>query len=489
MGGWSVTLSGITTVRAREAPPESYTALVSSFERSTLPLFYQDDTFATVFVGERKANQHRFLKINGKVDGGTGADMETQMMLGHLGMLLHPRMPQNVLVVGAGPGITAGAVLAHPIQHLDMVEISSSVINAARLFQDFNRKALDDPRMHVHIDDAKTFMALAPRQYDLIISEPSNPWVAGVSGLFSRDFFRTVDRHLTEDGVLVQWIHTYESSEELLKLVVRTLRDTFPYSTTWLGPTDLVLVASRKPLVLDARTLAERMGRPEVREDLARVDIHGVFGLLSKQVHSEQGQLDFAGPGPVNTDDRNLLEYAAPVALFLQRQDMRFQDERRSPDGGSRLWVHRYLRESPPTAEQAARLSRSIDRNRVADDPLVRGAAALWYALAPDSLEARVALANAAIAQKDLAVAESVLAPALEQGRQEPRFVTSWLQLAAARAWTSRSVWSPTPGLIEALAMGRQAAAAHPGDAELIQALEELCKTTPQGCPPPPSSQ
>lgn len=485
MGGWSVTLSGIASIRARDTAPESYPALVANFERFVQPLFYEDDTFATVFVGALKGKEHRFLKINGKVEGGTGTDMETQVVVGHLGALLHPRMPKNVLLVGAGSGITTGSVLAHPIEHLDMVEISSAVVNAARLFKAFNRNALEDPRTHTHVDDAKTFMALAPRKYDLVISQPSNPWVAGVSGLFSRDFFRTAEQHMTEDGVLVQWIHTYESSEELLKLVVRTLRDTFPYATTWLGPTDLVLVASRKPITLDVQTLAERMARPEVREDLARVGIHDVFTLLSKQVHSEQGQLEFAGAGPVNTDDRNILEYAAPVAFFLQKIDMRFQDERRSPDGGSRLWVHHYLQEHSPTAEEAARMFRSIDANRVADDPLIRSAAAFWYSRAPESLEARVSLASAAIAQKDLSAAESLLTPALEQGRQKPRFVTAWLRLAAARVWASRSVWTPAPGLTEALALGRQAAAAHPGDSELAQAFEELCRTVPRGCAPP----
>jgi hypothetical protein len=210
-----------------------------------------------------------------------------------------------------------------------------------------------------------------------------------------------------------------------------------------------------------------------------------VFTLLSKQVHSEQGQLEFAGTGPVNTDDRNILEYAAPVAFFLQKIDMRFQDERRSPDGGSRLWVHRYLQEHSPTAEEAARMFRSIDANRVVDDPLIRSAAEFWYSRAPESIEARVALASAALAQKDLSAAESLLMPALEQGRQQPRFVTAWLKLAAARAWASRSVWTPAPGLTEALTLGRQAAAANPGDSELVQAFEELCRTVPNGCVPP----
>jgi len=481
MSGWAVTLSGIASFRVLETPPASYAAAVSTFERSTQSLFYQDDTFATVLVGELK-NGHRFLKLNGKVDASTGLDMETQIIAGHLGMLLHPRPPENVLLVGAGSGVTAGSVLAHPVKHLDMVEISPAVVEAARLFKAVNRNAVDDPRTHVHIDDAKTFMALAPRKYELIISEPSNPWVAGVSGLFSRDFFRIADQHLTDDGILVQWIHTYESSEEIIKLVVRTLRDTFPYATTWLGPTDLILVASRKPLTFDAQKMAERLALPAVREDLGRTDIHDVFGLLAKQVHSDEGQREFGGTGPINTDDRNLLEYAAPVAFFLQNQETRVHDERRGPDGGSRLWIHRYLQEHPPTAQQAADLYRNLDHNHAINDPLIRGAAALWHSLDPDSLEARVALANTTLAQKDLTLAESVLAPALERGKEDPRFVSAWLRLVAARAWASRTAWTPVTGLSEAVALGQRQVAAHPEDAELAKALKTLCDAIPQAC-------
>ncbi len=484
MSGWAVTLSGIASFRVREAPPESYAAAVSTYERSTQSLFYRDDTFATVLVGELK-NGHRFMKLNGKVDASTGLDMETQILAGHLGMLLHPRSPENVLLVGAGSGVTAGSVLAHPVKHLDMVEISPAVVDAARLFKAVNRNAVDDPRTHVHIDDAKTFMALAPLKYDLVISEPSNPWVAGVSGLFSRDFFRTVDQHLTEDGILVQWIHTYESSEEIIKLVMRTLRETFPHVTTWLGPTDLILVASRKPITFDARKVAERLARSDVREDLGRTDIHDVFGLLAKQVHSDEGQREFAGTGPINTDDRNLLEYAAPVAFFLQNQETRVHDERRGPDGGARLWIHRYLQEHPPTAEQAAHLYSNLDRNHAINDPLLRGAAALWFSLAPDSLEARVALASTTIAQKDLTLAESVLAPALDRGREDPHFVTAWLKLMTARAWGSRTAWTPVSGLTEAVALGQAQVAAHPDDPELAKALKALCEVVPQACTSP----
>jgi len=202
-------------------------------------------------------------------------------------------------------------------------------------------------------------------------------------------------------------------------------------------------------------------------------------------VHSDEGQAEFASTGPINTDDRNLLEYAAPVAFFLQNQETRVHDERRGPDGGARLWIHRYLQENPPTAEQAANLYRNLDRNHALNDPLLRGAATLWFSLAPESVEARVALASTALAQKDLTLAESVLAPALERGRENPRFVAAWMKLMTARTWASRTAWTPAPDLTEAVALGGAHLSAHPGDPELTSAMKALCEVAPQACSAP----
>jgi spermidine synthase len=485
MRGWAVRLSSISSPRFRDRVA-SYDKLVASSEKNTVPLFYKDDTFATVLVADIPG-KHRFMKLNGKVDASTGIDVETQIVAGHLGVLLHPREPKNVLVVGAGAAITVGSVLAHPIERLDLVEIAPAVIDAARLFKADNRNAIDDPRTHVHVDDAKTFMALAPRKYDLVVSVPSNPWVSGVSGLFTRDFFQTVDRHLTDDGVLVQWIHIYENRQELIRLVMRTLRDTFPHATTWLGPNDLVLVASRKPLNFDAQRFAERMARPDVKADLARAEIHDAFALLSKQVHSEQGQLEFAGEGAINTDDDNLLEYASPIAFFVGGLD-KYHDERRAPDGGSRLFIHEYMRQHPPTAEQVEGLYRNMSRYHAPDDPLVRGVASQWHALAPDSLGATVALAKAALVQDDLSLAGSLLDAEIARGVREPALVTAWLQMATHRLWSTRTVWTPAEA-DAALTLGQEVARAHPQDTDLTEALAALCKGLPGArCPPAPAA-
>jgi hypothetical protein len=188
--------------------------------------------------------------------------------------------------------------------------------------------------------------------------------------------------------------------------------------------------------------------------------------------------LEFAGPGPINTDDHNLLEYASPIAFFLANLDVRVKDERRSPDGGPRLFVHDYVREHPPTVEQVAGLYRNIERFHAANDPMVRGVATMWRQLAPDSRDAAVALGQAALAQQDLSLASSLLVPEVEKGGREPELVTAYLKLVTARTWATRTVWTPLP-TAAAVALGREVATAHPDDAELGRALHGLCEALP----------
>src|SRR5690606_3494556 len=193
-------------------------------------------------------------------------------------------------------------------------------------------------------------------RYDLIVSVPSNPWVSGVSGLFTREFFQNVHAHLADDGILVQWIHTYESREEMVALVMRTLRETFPYATTWEAlPSDLIMVTSKRPLTFDPARIEARMARPAVREDLARADVKDLATLLASQMHSSEGQLAFAGEGPINTDDLNLLEYGSPVAFFLEPKRIPLQDERRSLATAHRLFMASWLAAHPPTPEEIGR--------------------------------------------------------------------------------------------------------------------------------------
>ena len=444
-----------------------------TFEKQALEraesLFYADDVFASVMVAQQQGT-HRFLRINGKADGSNGrGDLDTQTLAAHVGVLTHPGEVKKVLLVGIGAGITAGSLLAHGVERLDVVEISPAVLEAARLFSADNRDVFNDPRCHVHIEDARTFLTLSPEKYDLIVSVPSNPWVTGVSGLFSRDFFRVARERLAPGGRMVQWIHTYESNEALVKLVVRTLRDSFEHGTTWLGAADMLLVASREPQVFDPEVMAQRMVPPAVAEDLRRLGITRVSTLLARQVHSDEGQLAFAGTGPVNTDDHNILEYLSPIAYFMSGEAVALFDERIS--GGDALAFTPYAKAHPLDAAAWGELFENLHHVHGEGDALLRSVAERWLAEAPGEYAPSLALARCQLAQDDLSAALATLSPQVNGESPGPEVMALYLQ-AVARLRAHRGSVFQSSNVTADLERARQVLSRNPNYVELREALE-----------------
>ncbi len=447
----------------------------ASFEKQALAraesLFYSDDVFASVMVAQQKGT-HRFLRINGKADGSNGrGDLDTQTLAAHLGVLTHPGMVKKVLLVGIGAGITAGSLLAHGVERLDVVEISPAVLEAAKLFAKDNRDVFDDPRCHVHIEDARTFLTLSPEKYDLIVSVPSNPWVTGVSGLFSRDFFRVARERLAPGGRMVQWIHTYESNEALVQLVVRTLRDSFEHGTTWLGAADMLLVASREPQVIEPEVMARRMAAPAVAEDLRRLGITRVSTLLARQVHSDEGQLAFAGVGKVNTDDHNVLEYLSPIAYFMSGEAVSLFDERTS--GGSGLAFTGYANTNPLDGAAWEELHATLRHVHGESDPLLRSVAERWLATSAGEYAPTLALARSQLAQDDLSAAVQTLTSQVTAANPSAEVMTLYLQAVAQLRAQSGSLFNPSAMSVE-LQRAREVLSKNPNYTELSEAIDAL---------------
>jgi hypothetical protein len=296
--------------------------------------------------------------------------------------------------------------------------------------------------------------------------------VSGVSGLFSQDFFRVAREKLAPGGRIVQWIHTYESSEAMVKLVVRTLRDSFEHGTTWVGPDDLVLIASREPQTFDVETMRTRMQRPEVAKDLARIRVHEVTTLLGRQVHHDEAQKAYGGTGPVNTDDHNLLEYGSPIAYFVAA-DVRIDDERTGPTLGAKLEWARWRAEHPATAAEAKDLYASLSWVHPPNDPLVRASAEAWLALEPESVEAATAVARAALVQGNATLARKVTQPFVDKGERAAGLVKEWLISLRAQVRREAAPWHPVD-LGPALEIGRQVLSAHPDDEDLELAVKKL---------------
>src|SRR4029079_13784319 len=192
------------------------------------------------------------MAINGRTNASDRADMATQVMLGQMPLLLAPKL-DNALIAGYATGVTAGSMLQSPIQSIDCLELEPATVNGSRFFEHVNNHPLSDGRMHLIIDDARTYLRVTPNRYDMIVSEPSHPWVPGVANLFTREFFELGRDRLSDEGVFVQWVQIYQLSTETLRSVLATYQGVFPHVLVFrVGGVDkgkdLLLVGSNKPL-------------------------------------------------------------------------------------------------------------------------------------------------------------------------------------------------------------------------------------------------
>jgi spermidine synthase len=282
-------------------------------------LYYKEGVTATVAV--TKTGEQLALSIDGKVDASLGADMDTQILLAHL-PLLASRDPGSVLVVGLASGVTLGSVETHTdVEKIDCVEISPEVIEACSYFDAYNNDPLSDPRVNLEVHDARNFLKMTDHTYDVIISEPSNPWMSGASALFTSEFFKSCSSRLNPGGILCQWLQAYSIPTPLLKSVIATFCGAFEHVTLW-APLkgDLILLGSDAPLVLDPDVMAARMSAAGPRRDLERIHLASWDELVGMCVGSGHELCAAVAGAPVQTDSRPLLEFALPRTLHMSVQ-------------------------------------------------------------------------------------------------------------------------------------------------------------------------
>lgn len=296
-------------------------------------LFYRDGISSTVTVHRR--GDSTFLRINGKTDASNKVDMHTQRMTGHLPVILHRDAPQRALVIGFGSGVTSAAIALHPLAHLDIVEIEPAVAEAAIFFARENREVLNDPRVRLTIGDGRTFLLAQQSAYDVIVSEPSNPWIRGMGNLFSLEFYNLVAGRLAPNGIMCQWVQVYNITPEDLKMVVRTFRSVFPHATIW-GTTeaDFLLIGSKNPFVLDfSRVESMYKHNTAFRADMEATGFHSALAFLADFVLSEKDTKRYVqGGGRLNTDDHPLLEFSTPRSLYRDTVQMNQKIIKKSKD-------------------------------------------------------------------------------------------------------------------------------------------------------------
>ena len=302
-------------------------------------LYYQEGAAATVSV--KKLTGTTTLAVDGKTDASNRGDMLTQKLIAHLPLLLH-KDPKNVFIIGLGSGMTVGAALTHPIARADVIEISPEVVKASDYFKAENRNALADPRMHLMIGDGRSHLALSTIKYDVIVSEPSNPWIAGVSSLFTAEFFESARQRLAPGGVICQWVNGYNINGDDLKSVIATFTRVFPEGTVWLvGRDDVLLLATLDPIEPALAQLPQRMQRPAVAADLAALGVVDAFSMTSLYVAGRRELAAYTASARIFTDDHLTLEFTAPRELH-------------NPDAGKNGAALRALRSSESVHATAA---------------------------------------------------------------------------------------------------------------------------------------
>ena len=257
--------------------------------------------------------------INGKVDGNSREDAATQVMSGMVGAALHPRV-KNALVIGLGTGSTAGWLGTLPtIERVDVAELERAVLGVARDCAPVNRGVLANPKVHITIGDARELLLTTRRRYDLVFSEPSNPYRAGISSLFTQDFYKAVRDRLEPGGLFVQWLQAYEVDPQTVRTVYATLGSVFGSVETFAGKNeDLLLVSSEKPLRYDADFLRKRLAEEPFASAMQNAwRVVGLEGFLSHYVARDSlaRSIVRAEAGRVNRDDRNVVEFAFARSL------------------------------------------------------------------------------------------------------------------------------------------------------------------------------
>jgi spermidine synthase len=301
--------------RSFESRPE---LKVSEYYQDTDVVYFKDGNNATISV--RKGEDYVGLRTNGKVDASNKADMMTQLMIGYLPILFHPA-PRSTMMIGYGGGVTVGALTAfNEIEEIDCLEIEQAVVGAGPQFAEFNRKSYENPKVHIMYNDARNYMNVTRKQYDVIISEPSNPWIAGVASLFTSEFYERAAQVLKPDGVFAQWIQLYELDPEDLRMILREVQSKFPNLSVWVSSGDLIIIATRQPQHLNLPRWVQLAAEdPRVAVELRHYfKVPRPEGILAYYVMGSEQARKFSENAGHNSDDLPLLEFHAPRQLFRE---------------------------------------------------------------------------------------------------------------------------------------------------------------------------
>jgi spermidine synthase len=291
-------------------------------------VYLKEGINATISV--RKSENAFTLKTNGKSDASTTrGDMTTQTLSGYLPLILHPN-PRNALVIGFASGVTAGTIAQYDsIETLDIAEIESSMIEAAAFFKEVNHNVRENPKARFIINDGRNHLLETKEIYDIITSEPSNPWISGIGNLFTTDFFKLVKNKLNRGGIFCQWIQFYTMSPENLKMVLRTMTSSFEDVHLWISTLgDILLIASDSRIVISPDRIEEAMNFSEkTKKDFADyLLVEDPFEIPGRLFMDKSDIIDFSRGSQINSDNYPYLEFRAPKDLYRDNRTVIFKE-------------------------------------------------------------------------------------------------------------------------------------------------------------------
>jgi spermidine synthase len=288
--------------------------------------FYKDGPESSVGVMEHLPMAHFggrkpiSIIINGKSDSSTVADIYTLKLSAHIPAILSPRR-RSVMVIGLGTGVTAGELTLYPdIERIDVAEISQTVVEALPYFSSANHNVHKNPKVRIEIGDAFRILGRSKNKWDIIVSEPSNPWVTGVDLLFTKEFYALAKEHLSAGGVLLQWLQIYDANLQMVGMIVNTVMQEFRRCHVFLSNSgDLLIVATDKEFTRDDLEKAEEVLRINgaVRASLDEIHLSSLDAILLRELWPPSYARAFFSKFGIQTMDYPRLHYVAGKTFFM----------------------------------------------------------------------------------------------------------------------------------------------------------------------------
>jgi spermidine synthase len=323
-------IAGLVLLAIQGVPPVSGIVIANGRHAHKLDLVLEEILFvgegrsSSIAVIDSPSSKSRSIHVGGKVMASTvPEDMRLQRMMGHLPALLHPN-PKTALVVGFGTGITAGSLLLHPeIERVVICEIEPLMLEAGgQFFASENYDVVDDPRVEVIYDDARHFIATTEEEFDIITSDPFDPWMDGAAVLYSVEYYELAKKHLRAGGIAAQWVQLYEIDELSIKSMLASFMRVFPLGTVWSthiprnGGSDLMMVGSADAMEIDVKQLAARIERnPRLAQSLEDVDLGYFITLLSTYFARGPDLEEWLEDAQINRERSLRLQYFAGFSV------------------------------------------------------------------------------------------------------------------------------------------------------------------------------